>query len=155
MLEVDVHKEVQEAWNQFRDCQWIASKLRAEWLESIVRYKASAEGDTDAYKTLKIIISYLHKKQMHRKLLYIMKGAHSGLDYTEVPILEWYYSPKLDVLYHYSSRVFESHTANTQSQIHFHKRHTLKVIPDTAFEANVIWYNIGYKTQGALIRLIE
>ena len=136
--EVNIHIEVQDACNQLHNCQWSTSKLRAQWLESNTRYTASIEGDVNISKTLTTIIRNLHKKQMHCKLSYITKGAHSGLDYTEVPTWEWYYSPKSDGLYHYSNGVFESHGANPESQIHFHKDHTLKDIPDTAFEVNII-----------------
>ena len=37
MSEVNVHKEVQEAWNQLCQCQRNASDLRAQWLEIIAR----------------------------------------------------------------------------------------------------------------------
>ena len=120
-------------------------------LESIARYKTSVEGDDNAAKTLKTMIRNLHEKQMHYKLSYITKGSRSGLDYTEVPTSEWHYLPKSDKLYHYSNWVFEFHAANPESQIHFHKHHNLKVIPDTALEVNVIRDNTGYKTKGALI----
>ena len=92
---------------------------------------------------------------MHHNFLYITKGARSGLNYTEVPTLEWYYSPKFNELYHYTSGVFESHAANPESQTHFHNHHTLKVIPDITCEVYVIHDCIGYNTQGALIRPIE
>ena len=52
---------------------------------------------------------------------------------------------------YYSNGFFESHAANLEFQVHFHTHHTIKVIPDTAFEFNVICNNTGYKTRGALI----
>ena len=52
MSEVNVHKEVQEAWNQLRQYPRNASNLRAQWLENIARYKASVKGDADAAKIL-------------------------------------------------------------------------------------------------------
>ena len=123
MSEVGVHKEGQGAWNQLYKCQRSATELRAKWLESIARYKASVESDVDAAKTLQTMIRNLHEKQMYHKLSYIMKGSCSGLDYTEVPIPEWYYSPKLDKLYHYFNSVFESHAANPESQMHSEAPH--------------------------------
>ena len=93
----------------------------------------------------KKMVRNLHEKQMYRKLSYITKGSHSCLGYTEVPISEWYYSPKSDKLFHHSNGFFESHAANSESHLHFHQHHTLKVIPGTAFEANVIRGSIGYR----------
>ena len=98
MSEIDVHKEVQNTWNQLQQCQHNASDLRAQWLESIVRYKASVKGDADIAKAPKTMIKNLNKKQMHHKLSYITKGSHSGLDYTEVHTAKWYYLPKSDIL---------------------------------------------------------
>ena len=53
MIEVDIHKEIQNAWNQLRQYQLNASDLRAQWLKSIARYKASVKGDANTAKTLK------------------------------------------------------------------------------------------------------
>ena len=93
------------------------------------------------------MIMNLHEKQMHRKLSYITKGTHSGLDCIKAPTAEWYYSPKSDELYPYLSGVFESHAANTETQTHFHEYHTLKVIPGIAFEVNVIRDSMGHKIE--------
>ena len=52
MSEPDVHKEDQGAWNKLQECQRSTTEPRAKWLESVTRYKAKVEGDTDAAKTL-------------------------------------------------------------------------------------------------------
>ena len=62
MSEPDVHKEVQGAWNKLQECQHSATKLRAKLLESVARYKAAVEGDTDATRTLKTMIKNLYEK---------------------------------------------------------------------------------------------
>ena len=155
MSEVGVHKEGQGAWNQLYKCQRSATELRAKWLESIARYKAAVESNDDASKTLKTMIRNLYKSQMHHKLSYITKGAHSGLNYTKDPKAERYYSPKSYELYQYVNGVFKAHAANLETQVHFHKHHMLKVIPYIAFEVNVVQDNMGYKIRGALIQPIE
>ena len=145
MSEVGVHKEGQGVCNQLYKCQRSATKLRAKWLESIARYKAAVESNADASKTLKTMIRNLHKSQMHHKLLYITKGAHSGLNYTKDPKAEWYYSPKSYELYQYVNGVFKAHAANLETQVHFHKHHTLKVILGITPEVNIVQNNIGYE----------
>ena len=76
--EIDIHKEFQNVWNQLQLCQHNVSDLRAQWLESITRYKASVKGDADAAKTVKTMIKISTHQQMHHKLLYITKGSRSG-----------------------------------------------------------------------------
>ena len=82
---------VQQAWANLKEHQKHATELRTKWLEGVARQKAAIDGDTDAQKTLQNMIRRLHDSQMHRKLTYITKGAHSGLDYIKKPTSDWYY----------------------------------------------------------------
>ena len=149
------HKAVQAAWSSLRECQQQAGELRAKWLENSAKYKADVEGDLDAGKVLQTMVRNLRERSMHKKLTRIAKGARSGLDFIEVPTGEWYYSPSNDELYHYDKGVFEAHAADPSTQSHFLLHHSLKVIPDDAWEANVVEEVEGYRVEGVLIRRIE
>ena len=102
---------VQQAWVNLKEHQKHATELRSKWLKSVARQKAAIYGDTNAQKTLQNMLRQLHDSQMHRKLTYITKGAHSGLNYIDKPTSDWYYSDSEHELHHYESGVFQAHAA--------------------------------------------
>ena len=90
--DMNINHRIQDVWTKLKETQKVATQFRAQWLESVARHKAVAEGQEDSSKVLSQMVTKPHTQQMHQKLSGIMKGAHGGLDYIEVPTAEWYYS---------------------------------------------------------------
>ena len=69
-----LQQHVREAWQGLKQCQKHAVELRAKWLESVARYKATAEDDEEAAKILRQMVTALHQREMHKVLTSIFKG---------------------------------------------------------------------------------
>ena len=54
-----------------------------------------------------------------------------------MPTFNWYYSPKLNELYHYTKGVFECHAPTNHAECEYSSTHSLKVVADDAVEAAV------------------
>ncbi|KAL7428792.1 hypothetical protein ACHAXH_000893, partial [Discostella pseudostelligera] len=67
---------------------------------------------------------------VNRKLTAIIKGPWGVLDRIQIPTHDWFFSPKLNELYHYDSEVFEAYPAFDDTT--FHTYHTIKILPDNA-----------------------
>ncbi|KAL7430492.1 hypothetical protein ACHAXH_001865 [Discostella pseudostelligera] len=65
---------------------------------------------------------------INRKLTAIVKGPRGVLDRIQIPTHDWFFSPKLNELYHYDSGVFEAYPAFDDTT--FHTYHTIKILPD-------------------------
>ncbi|KAL7523469.1 hypothetical protein ACHAWF_003332, partial [Thalassiosira exigua] len=150
-----LQRYVTESWTHLKACRAKDRDLRGKWLGSLARYKASEEDDKEASKILKEMVRNLHDRQMHQKLTHMVKGAHVGLDYIEVPTAEWYYSPSNDELYHYDNGVFEAHAPDRATRCHHFVHHVLKVVPDDAVETEVVEEPEGIRRLGLLGRPIS
>ena len=125
----ETRKAIRQRWKdlwtaQNKNCE----DLRREWLVCIAKDKARAAGDPDWKKKMNRMINTAKKCAMNRKLTAIMKGPRGILDRIQVPVHDWFYSPKYDELYHFDEGVFEAYPSRGDNSFFTH--HTLKVLPD-------------------------
>jgi hypothetical protein len=78
----------------------------------------------------------------NRKLNSVVKGWHGVLDRIQVPSRDWYYSPSLQELLHFTDGVFEAYPPFHHEL--FHPHHTLKILPPDALLADVSCTKSGH-----------
>ena len=110
------NKDLRKAWKHLNDGKKHAAEARQKWLESVARIKSATSDKDDSANQLNIMLRNMEIKQMHRKLTLLTKGPRSGLDFIQIPTKEWYYSPSVHELYHYSMGFFECHRADGASK---------------------------------------
>ena len=83
--------------------------MRAEWLSELVE-SAAAEQNVSKEVELKQIVEENRLRKLYRRLKPLGKGIQSGaLAMVKTPKIEWFYSPKMDMLFNYSRGSFYAH----------------------------------------------
>ena len=98
--------KMRRAVTTLRETQRDARRIRELWLEEIAMKNAMANGDMDAQKVPKTMPRKINTQSMNSKLNKVTHGEQVGLDYIEIPKVEWFYSQQTTELYRYNEGVF-------------------------------------------------
>ena len=123
-----LRREVRRRRSELWDCQKDAELERDKWLQERAADRARAKDDPDWERKLRDMIRTARDRASNRKLTNISKGLRNGLDRIQVPIHDWFYSPKAHELYHFTEGVFEAYPSAQDSTFFTH--HSLKVLPE-------------------------
>lgn len=123
-LRKEVRARRQELWEAQKKCE----TLRREWLVQTAKNRARSSDDKDWKKRLNQMIKTTQRCATNRRLTLLTKGVRGILDRIQIPMHDWFYSPKYDELYHYDDGVFEAYPSKSDDRFFTH--HTLKVLPD-------------------------
>ena len=133
--ERDLRLAVRDKHNELWDSQKNGESLRLEWLRGIAQDRARVAGETDWEPKMKKMIRTAKENAVNRKLSIITKGQRGVMDRIQIPAHDWFFSPRNEEVYHYSSGVFEAYPSADDGT--FYPHHTLKILPSDAVAVEI------------------
>eukprot|EP00970_Alexandrium_tamarense_P011192 scaffold2391_cov126-Alexandrium_tamarense.AAC.1 len=93
------HSNLHAAVRRLRQVQRDDVAERLQWLESLAQEAAVDRSGEDWQLIFRRLVTATKSKALHRKLTAILKPERTNLDHVDVPLEQWYYSPRQDEVY--------------------------------------------------------